>query len=138
MTYKRSEPSWRKARSGKKLSGQPILANSRTYHGLRVSVQVALITTIKTGHSERARPAQIIHRVSVVSRAGIAMELIDSLLWLRPLNQLQAVACRIDGDANDDAGFAVGAGIAGHRAAGSLDGGDRRRHVLHVEDHVRD
>ena len=45
MMYRTMQPSCRKARSGKALSGQPILVNSATYHWFRVSFQVALDTT---------------------------------------------------------------------------------------------
>src|SRR5262249_583304 len=52
----------------------------------------------------------------------------------RPLNQLNAVARRINRDADDNAGVSERTRIAGHRASGGLDRGDGRRHVLHVED----
>src|SRR4029079_5826615 len=55
-----------------------------------------------------------------------------------PLNQFQAVAGRIDRDAYNDTFVSVKTRIAGHRAAGGLNGGGGRRHVLHVEDHVGD
>src|SRR5215472_15486985 len=63
MMNRRMQPSWRQARSVKALSGHPILANSRTYHGFRVNFQVALDSTTKTGHRERTQPIQNIQRI---------------------------------------------------------------------------
>src|SRR5256885_2073484 len=78
ITYRRRLPSCRYASSGKALVCQPIRANSPTYHGFRVSFQVALIPTTKTGHNERTRPAQTIQLLyaGFVSSAGTATELI--------------------------------------------------------------
>src|SRR5262245_39291394 len=55
-----------------------------------------------------------------------------------PLNQLQSVAGRIDGDADDDAGVSKWTRLAIHRPAGGLDRGHRGRHVGHVQDHMCD
>src|SRR5436190_21847695 len=76
MMYRTMQPSCRKARSGKALSGQPILVNSATYHAFLVSFQVALIPTTKTGQSETTRPIHSIQRFGVASRTGTATELI--------------------------------------------------------------
>ena len=43
-----------------------------------------------------------------------------------PLNQLQAVAGRIDRDSYDHASVSERTRVGGHRAARGLDGGDRR------------
>src|SRR5512141_3064661 len=105
MRNKRRLPSCRKASSGKALSGQPILANSVTYHWFRVSFQVALDTTTTAGQSEITQPAHCIQRFCVDSRKGTAAELINDLpLWncSWPLNQLNAVAGGIHGDAYYD------------------------------------
>jgi len=57
---------------------------------------------------------------------------------LGSLNQLKAVTDGIDRDADHDAGVSKRSRIACHRAASRLDGRDCRRHVLHVQNHVRD
>src|SRR5579863_3844635 len=56
-------------------------------------------------------------------------------LWA--LNKLNAVPYRIDRDAYHDTSVSESARIASHRASSRLKGGDRRRHVLYVENHVR-
>src|SRR5690348_18392551 len=70
------------------------------------------------------------------SSEEVAFAEYKSCLW--PLNQFNAVASRIDRDSNEDASVSEWTRVAGHRAAGGFDGGDCRRHVLHVEDYVRD
>src|SRR5215472_9565123 len=55
-----------------------------------------------------------------------------------PLDHLDAIAGRINGDADDDAGIAEWTRLAGHESAGGLDGADGRGHIFHVEDDVRD
>src|SRR5947208_3259353 len=68
MMYKTMKPSCREARSVKALTVQPILVNSVTYHGFRVSFQVALESTTNTGQTERIRPIHSIRRFPLVSR----------------------------------------------------------------------
>ena len=62
----------------------------------------------------------------------------DTSADLRALNQLEAIADRINRDADYDTGVAEWTRITCHRAASRLDGRDRRRHVFHVQDHMRD
>jgi hypothetical protein len=68
ITYKTTLPSCKQARSVKALSDQPILVNSLTYHGFRVSFQVALDSTTKTGQMETTRPAHTTQRFPLVLR----------------------------------------------------------------------
>src|SRR6185295_945076 len=78
MKNKRRLPSCRKASSGKALSGQPILANSVTYHWFRVSFQVALDTTTKAGQSETTQPIQSIQPFPFVSLTGTSTAFMSS------------------------------------------------------------
>src|SRR5437660_8704958 len=72
--------------------------------------------------------------IGLISVSGVGI----SLTRWRALDELNAIAGRIDCDADHRAGVAERAGIAGHRPAGGLDGGHGGRHVGDVEDHVRD
>jgi hypothetical protein len=55
-----------------------------------------------------------------------------------PLDQFHAVAGWIDSDPDDDTCVPEWTRIAGHRATGGLDRIHCRRHVFHIQDHVRD
>jgi SAM-dependent methyltransferase len=56
---------------------------------------------------------------------------------LGALNHLQAVTGRIDRDTDHNTGVAKGSRFALHRTTGRLDRGNGLRHVLHIEDQVR-
>src|SRR6516164_3085958 len=57
---------------------------------------------------------------------------------LRPLNQLQPIAGRINRDADDNAAVSEWSRLTGHRSSCGFDCRYRRGHVLHVENDVRD
>src|SRR3979490_1867342 len=69
------QPSCRKARRFKALSGQPILANSMTYHAFRVSFQVALDATTNTGQRETTQPTHRIQGFPLFISNGTSMVL---------------------------------------------------------------